>query len=76
MSERRNLVDELNRCMPAAAHAQLGTKFNELQAQHNDLVTKFNALLAKLDSDTVGGADYVDEITEASEVETLSDLSG
>lgn len=41
----RNLQDELNRCMPAAAHAKLGDLLNEL-------ITKHNALLAKLDADT------------------------
>lgn len=40
-----NLKDELNRCMPAAAHAKLGDLLDEI-------ITKHNALLAKLDADT------------------------
>lgn len=39
-----NLVDELNRCMPAAAHSKLGSLLEEI-------ITKHNALVAKLDAD-------------------------
>lgn len=39
-----NLIDELNRCMPAAAHAKLGDLLQEM-------ITKHNALAAKLDAD-------------------------
>lgn len=39
-----NLKDELNRCMPAAAHAKLGDLLDEI-------ITKHNALAAKLDAD-------------------------
>lgn len=39
-----NLIDELNRCMPAAAHAKLGDLLQEI-------ITKHNALAAKLDAD-------------------------
>lgn len=50
---KRNLQDELNRCMPAADHAKLGDLIAEM-------ITKHNALLAKLDTDAgVGGTDYV-----------------
>lgn len=45
MNGTGNLVDELNRCMPAAAHAKLGDLLAEI-------ITKHNALLAKLDADT------------------------
>lgn len=43
-----NVQDELNRCMPAAKHAQLGDVLN-------DLITQFNALLAHLDTANVAG---------------------
>lgn len=47
-----NLKDELNRCMPAAAHAKLGDLLDEI-------ITKHNALCAKLDADaTVTDTDY------------------
>jgi hypothetical protein len=39
----RNLVDELNRSMPATAHSGLGTLLQ-------DLITKHNAVLAKMDA--------------------------
>lgn len=49
-------------------------KHDEVVAAYNDLATKFNALLAKLDSDVVGGADYVAVIGAASaEVKDASD---
>lgn len=38
-----NVQDELNRCMPAAAHAKLGDVLN-------DLITRHNALVAALSS--------------------------
>ena len=41
--ERRNLIDELNRCMPAADHAKLGDLLQELITKHNALVTKVAA---------------------------------
>lgn len=41
--ERRNLIDELNRCMPAADHAKLGDLLQELITKHNALVTKIAA---------------------------------
>jgi len=48
----RNVQEELNRCMPAAAHAQLGDVLN-------DLITTHNELLAKLDADAgVTDTDY------------------
>lgn len=44
--------DHLNRSMPAAHEAQLGTTLK-------DLITAHNALLAKLDADVgVTGTDY------------------
>lgn len=43
-----NVQDELNRCMPAAKHAQLGDVLN-------DLITQHNALLAKLDTANLAG---------------------
>ena len=44
--------DHLNRSMPAAHEAQLGTVIK-------DLITALNALLAKLDADVgVTGTDY------------------
>ena len=46
-----NVQDELNRCMPAASHAQLGDVLNDLLTGYNDLAAKHNALLAKLDAD-------------------------
>jgi hypothetical protein len=39
-----DLKDELNRCMPAAAHAKLGDLLDEM-------IIKHNALAAKLDAD-------------------------
>lgn len=41
--ERRNLIDELNRCMPAADHAKLGDLLQELITKHNALVIKIAA---------------------------------
>lgn len=41
--ERRNLIDELNRCMPAADHVKLGDLLQELITKHNALVTKVAA---------------------------------
>lgn len=52
MTGTGNLKDELNRCMPAAAHAKLGDLLDEI-------ITKHNALVAKLDADAgVTDADY------------------
>ena len=49
----RDLVHELNRSLPAASHAALGTNIQTL-------ATQFNALLAKLDADVgVTSTDYV-----------------
>lgn len=74
--ERRNLVDELNRSMPAAKHAELGTRFNALQEAYNDLAAKFDALTAKLDADSgVNGTDYASEIGAAETVQTLAQAS-
>lgn len=55
--ERRNLKDELDRSMPAANHAKLGTLLEEMITQHN-------ALLAKLDADVgVTDTNYVASLT-------------
>ena len=40
----KNVQDELNRCMPAAADARLGDIIN-------DLITAHNAVCVKLDAD-------------------------
>jgi hypothetical protein len=49
---RANVVDELNRSMPAAKKVSLGTMLKDLAEKHN-------ALLAKLDADTgVASTDY------------------
>lgn len=49
----QDLEDLLNRCMPVAQRAKLGSVLY-------DLVNKHNALLAKLDADVgVSGTDYV-----------------
>lgn len=54
-----NVQDELNRCMPAAAHAKLGDILNDLLTAYNDLAAKYNALLVKLDADAgVTDANY------------------
>ena len=56
-AEKRNLKDELNRSMPAAAHAKLGDLLD-------DIITKHNALLAKLDADVgVTDTNYVATLT-------------
>jgi hypothetical protein len=48
----RDLIHELNRSMPAAAHAALGTNLETI-------ATQFNALLAKLDADAgITDTDY------------------
>jgi hypothetical protein len=39
----RNLIHELDHCMPAASHAQLGTTFQAV-------ITNFNKVLTKLDA--------------------------
>lgn len=58
-AEKRNLIDELNRCMPAANHAGLGTLLEELITQHNALCAAHTALCAKLDDDgTVTDTNY------------------
>lgn len=74
MSARRNLKDQLNRCLPVAKAVKLGdlqqelidhanSSVNALLAGHNALVTGFNALLAKLDADTaLDESDYVSEL--------------
>lgn len=41
--ERRNLTDEMNRCMPAAAHVKLGDLLQELIVKHNALVAEVAA---------------------------------
>jgi hypothetical protein len=38
MPVKRDLKDELNRCMPAAAHAKLGDLLEEIITKHNALV--------------------------------------
>lgn len=44
MKSAKVLEDQLNRSMPAAADAELGTKLAEI-------ITKHNAAMAKLDAD-------------------------
>lgn len=34
---KRDLIDELNRCMPAADHAKLGDLLEEIITKHNAL---------------------------------------
>ena len=73
-AEKRNLKDELNRCMPAAAHAMLGDLLDDIITQHNALIVKYNALLAKLDADVgVTDTNYVSTLTGAAL--TLSTLT-
>jgi hypothetical protein len=40
----RNLVDELNRSLPATAHAQLGTLLQDLIAKHNTVAAALDVL--------------------------------
>jgi hypothetical protein len=51
----RNLQRELNRCMPAAEHVQLGDVLNDLISQVNALTAKFAAFLTHVDSGNVTG---------------------
>lgn len=50
-----NFQDELNRCMPIAERALLGTWLYELTQSFNALEAKYNALLAHLDTGNVTG---------------------
>ena len=43
MKDNRDLIGELNRCMPAAHHAQLGSLLEEIITKHNALVAKVAA---------------------------------
>lgn len=60
-----NVVDELNRCMPAASHAQLGTLLQDLITNYNAMTTKYNALLAHLDTANVAGIGNTNAATYA-----------
>lgn len=61
-----NLIDELNRCMPAASHAKLGTLLEEI-------ITKHNAVLAKLDA--IGAATTAEGIATAAGTDNVSGLT-
>jgi hypothetical protein len=51
----RNLQRELNRCLPAAEHVQLGDVLNDLISQVNALTAKYAAFLAHVDTGNVTG---------------------
>lgn len=84
-AESRNVVDELNRCLPAAKHAQLGSALQEsidaIQAQLTLLATavgKVNALLAALDADTKTSGGYatgIGTMSTATIAITIQDLN-
>jgi hypothetical protein len=69
-----NVQDELNRCMPAAAHGKLGDVLNDLLTAYNDLAAKHNALLAKLDADA-GVADTNYAATQSASYTSLKTLA-
>jgi hypothetical protein len=70
------LIHELDKAAPASNDARLGHAlaaiidgFNALQADHQNLQASYAALVAKLDSDTVGSHAY--STTTATEAPTL-----
>lgn len=62
----RNVKDELNRCMPAAKHANLGDMLELIINNQNALITNQKALAAKLDAIGAAGNATAAGITNVS----------
>lgn len=68
----RNVKDELNRCMPAAKHANLGDMLELIINNQNALITNQKALAAKLDA--IGAAGNAGDIATAAGITNVSGL--
>ena len=68
----RNVKDELNRCMPAAKHANLGNMLELVINNQNAIITNLAAIATKLDA--IGAASTAGDIATAAGITNVSGL--
>lgn len=61
---RKQLEVDIKGCM----NQDLAAVIKDLMEKHNALVAEHNAVLAALDADAVGGADYVANLTSTNTI--------